>query len=61
MGLIILLMVLSIVAILPFVWLRRPWALMIWRRAKIIAVLYAAIILVSGIARLVFNWDDIYG
>lgn len=61
MGLIVLLMVLSIVAILPFVWLRRPWALMIWRRAKIIAVLYAAIILVSGIARLVFNWDDIYG
>jgi hypothetical protein len=61
MGLIILIMVLSVIAILPFVWMRRPWAVAIWSRAKMIAVLYALIILLSGIVRLVFNWDDIYG
>ena len=61
MGLIVLIMILSIVAILPFVWMKRPWAIAIWRRAKLIAVLYALIILVSGIVRLAFNWDDIYG
>ena len=49
MGLILLIMVISVIAILPFVWLRRPWALAIWRQAKLIAVLYALIILVSGI------------
>ena len=61
MGLLILIMVLSVIAILPFVWMRRPWALAIWRRAKVIAVMYALIILLSGIVRLAFNWDDIYG
>ena len=61
MGLIVLLMVLSVVLILPFVWLRRPWAVSIWRRAKLIAILYAGIILLSAIVRLAFNWDDIYG
>jgi hypothetical protein len=61
MGLIILIMILSVIAILPFVWLRKPWAVAIWRNAKMVAVLYALIILVSGIVRLVFNWDDIYG
>jgi hypothetical protein len=61
MSLLILVMVLSVLAILPFVWLRKPWAVAIWRRAKLIAVMYAVIILVSGIVRLVFRWDDIYG
>jgi hypothetical protein len=61
MGLIILIMILSVIAILPFVWLRKPWAVAIWRNAKMVAVLYALIILLSGIVRLVFNWDDISG
>jgi len=61
MGLLILVMLLSILALLPFVWLRRPWAVAIWRRAKLIAVLYAVIILVAGIVRLINNFDDIYG
>jgi hypothetical protein len=61
MGLIILIMILSVIAILPCVWLRKPWAVAIWRNAKMVAVLYALIILLSGIVRLVFNWDDIYG
>jgi hypothetical protein len=61
MGIIVLVLVLSVLALLPFVWLRKPWAVAIWRRAKLIAVLYAVIILVSGIVRLVFNFEDIYG
>ena len=61
MNVLILIMILSVVVILPFVWLRKPWAVAIWRQAKFIAVLYALIIVVSGIVRLVFNWDDIYG
>ena len=61
MGVIVLVMVLSVVALLPFVWMRRPWALAIWSRAKLIAVLYAVIILLAGIYRLVIGWDDIYG
>ena len=61
MGALIVLMILSMVALVPFVWMRKPWAVAIWRRAKLIAFLYALLILLSGIARLVFNWNDIYG
>lgn len=58
---ILLLMVLSLVALIPFVVLRRPWALKLWSRLKTIIVVYAVIILVSGIVGLVFRWDAIYG
>jgi glucose-6-phosphate-specific signal transduction histidine kinase len=61
MGLLILIMVLSLVVLLPFVWMRRPWAIAIWGRIKLIAVVYAVIILLSGVVRLVFDFDDIYG
>ena len=61
MGGLILLMLASFVVLLPFVWLRKPWAVAIWRRAKLIGALYALIILLSAIVRLAFNWNDIYG
>jgi hypothetical protein len=61
MNVLLLVMLLSIVCVLPFVWLRQRWALALWRRAKLIAALYALIIALSAIVRLVFNWDDIYG
>lgn len=61
MALIIGLMILSFICLLPFVIMRKPWALAIWRRAKLIAILYALIILTSGIVRLITNWDEFYG
>ena len=45
MGALIVLMILSMVALVPFVWMRKPWAVAIWRRAKLIAFLYALLIL----------------
>jgi len=54
-------MVLSVLAVFPFVVLRRSWAIALWRRAKLVAVIYTLIILTSAIVRLVFGWDDIYG
>ena len=61
MKVLLLIMVLSILATLPFVLLRKRWAIVLWRRAKLVAVIYAIIILTSAIVRLVFGWDDIYG
>jgi hypothetical protein len=54
-------MVLSLVALIPFVVLRKPWAITLWRRMKLIIVIYAIVIATAGIIRLVFSWDDIYG
>jgi hypothetical protein len=61
MKVLLLIMVLSILATLPFVLLRKRWAVVLWRRAKLVAVIYAIIIVTSAIVRLVFGWDDIYG
>ena len=61
MKILLLIMVLSVLAVLPFVVLRRRWAIVLWQRAKLIAVIYVLIIVTSAIVRLVFGWDDIYG
>jgi hypothetical protein len=54
-------MLLSLLALMPFVLLRRPWALRLWRRIKFIVVAYAIIIATAGILRLIFDWENIYG
>jgi hypothetical protein len=54
-------MILSFVVLVPFVVLRRPWAVRLWRRVKLILVIYVIVIAVAGIVRLVIGWDDIYG
>jgi hypothetical protein len=59
--LLIIIGLLGILGVIPFVVLRRPWALRLWRNVKVIVVVYAIVILVAGILRLVFNWEDIYG
>jgi hypothetical protein len=61
MKLLLLVLLATIVFTLPFVWLKQPWALRLWQRARMIAVIYALIILVSAIVALVFRWDAIYG
>ncbi|HEY4684794.1 MAG TPA: hypothetical protein VII57_01985 [Dehalococcoidia bacterium] len=48
-------------ATLPFLFLRQPWAVRLWRRARLVAIIYAVVILVSAIVALVLRWDDIYG
>src|SRR3970040_798166 len=45
----------------PFPLLRQPWAVRLWRRARLVAIIYAVVILVSAIVALVLRWDDIYG
>jgi capsular polysaccharide biosynthesis protein len=34
---------------------------MLWHRAKLIAAIYALVILISAIVSLVVRWEDIYG
>ena len=47
--------------LLPFVWLQRPWALRLWRKVRLLFVIYAVVILVAAIVGLIFRWDQIYG
>jgi hypothetical protein len=56
-----LLLVVSGLAILPFVALKRPWAIKLWQRFKLLVVIYAVVVAVTAIVSLIFNWDGIYG
>jgi hypothetical protein len=56
-----LLLVVSGLALLPFVALRRPWAIKLWQRFKLVVVIYAVVVAVTAIVSLIFNWDGIYG
>jgi hypothetical protein len=57
----LLLTLVGAIAIAPFVMLHQPWAERLWRRVRLLAVIYALVILVSAIVSLVFRWDAIYG
>jgi hypothetical protein len=46
---------------LPFALIKRPWAVKMWRRVRLMFVVYALVILVSAIVTLVLRWDEIYG
>jgi hypothetical protein len=59
--LLFLLLLVGGAALLPFVVIRRPWAVRLWQRFKIVLLVYALVILLAGLVRLVFNWDAIYG
>ena len=61
MKILLILGLVGIAGLLPFVVLRQPWALNIWRRFKLIVVVYVLVIFLAAIVRLIFNWDDIYG
>ena len=45
----------------PIAALRQPWAVALWRKLKVLLVVYIFVIVLVAIARLAFNWNDIYG
>ncbi len=61
MKFLLLLGLVGFIVTLPFVWLKQPWALRISRQARLIVVIYALVVLLSAVVRLVFNWHAIYG
>jgi len=61
MKLLFLLLILGGVVVLPFTLIKAPWAVKLWRRLRLIVVIYVLVIIISAVLRLVFNWDDIYG
>jgi hypothetical protein len=56
-----LLLLVSGLALLPFVALRRPWAIKLWQRFKLVVVIYAVVVVVAGIVGLISDWEGIYG
>ena len=61
MKLLLLLGLIGAVGLAPFVVIKRPWAVRVWSQIKLFVVVYIIVVLLAGILRLVFNWEDIYG
>lgn len=61
MRLLLFLLIISAVVTLPFVKLQHRWALAFWKKARLLAIIYAVVILVSAVVALIFRWDAIYG
>ena len=45
----------------PIAALRQPWAVALWRKLKVLLVVYIFVLVLVAITRLAFNWNDIYG
>jgi hypothetical protein len=61
MNTVVLLLILGGLVTLPFAFIKQPWAVKLWRRIRLVIVIYVLAVFISAIVRLVFNWDDIYG
>jgi hypothetical protein len=61
MRLLLLILFVLGIATLPFAFLKQPWAVKLWRRLRMLVVVYVVVIVVSAIVALVFRWDQIYG
>jgi hypothetical protein len=45
----------------PFYKMRARWAVDLWRRIKLIVIVYCIVVFVAAVTRLIFNFDAIYG
>ncbi|HLG12260.1 MAG TPA: hypothetical protein VI876_10930 [Dehalococcoidia bacterium] len=61
MKLFLVIGLLGLVGFMPFVVLRRPWAVRLWSQIKLVVVVYVIVVFMAALLRLVFNWGDIYG
>ena len=61
MRVLLIVLILSALAMSPFLFLRRPWALRMAHRIRLLFLLYDIVIIVSAVVSLVFRWDEVYG
>jgi energy-converting hydrogenase Eha subunit H len=59
--LLLLLGVIGALIIVPFYKMRARWAVDLWRRIRLVVIVYCVVVFVAAVARLVFNFDAIYG
>jgi hypothetical protein len=59
--LLILLGIVGALILVPFYKMRARWAIDLWRRIKLIVVIYCVVVFAAAVARLIFNFDAIYG
>ena len=61
MKVLLLLSIVVAVVLVPLYRMRVTWVVNLWRRTKLIAVIYCVVVFVAAVTRLIFNFDAIYG
>jgi hypothetical protein len=59
--LLLLLAIIGALLVAPFLKLKQPWAVKLWRRVRLFFVIYVVVIFLAAVVRLALNWDAIYG
>jgi hypothetical protein len=59
--LLLILGVIGALLILPFYKMRARWAVDLWRKLRLVVIVYCVVVVVAAVVRLVFNFDAIYG
>ena len=49
------------VILVPLYRMRVRWVVDLWRRTKLIVVIYCIVVFIAAVTRLIFNFDTIYG
>ena len=57
----VILAVVAGLALWPLVLLRRPWAVRIWERFRLVIIVYVLVIFLAAVFGLIFRWGEIYG
>ena len=61
MKVLLIVLVLSVAVMAPFLKLKTPWAVKLWRRVRLFFAAYVLMIFLLAVYRLMANWDAIYG
>jgi hypothetical protein len=61
MRLLVFSLIIAVVITWPFIKLKHRWAVGLWRKVSLLAMVYVLVIVLGAIIGLVTRWDAIYG
>ena len=53
--------IIAALILFPFYKMRARWAIVLWQRIRLVAIVYVVVIFIAAVSRLIFNFDAIYG
>jgi hypothetical protein len=61
MRILLLLLIAGALVLMPFLALKKPWAVRVWRQLKLLVVAYVIAVFAIAVYWLITRWDEFYG
>jgi hypothetical protein len=61
MRILLLLLIAGALVLMPFLALKKPWAVRAWRQLKLLVVAYVIAVFAIAVYWLITRWDEFYG